>query len=192
MEAVRRAAKKVKGLALWVGAEVDVRADGSLDYPDDVLAQLDFVVASLHVGLSQDAEANTRRTLAAIRNPYVNLIAHPTGRLINRRDAAPLDVAAVAREAARTGTALEINANYLRLDLKDMHAREARACGALLCINCDAHDGASFDQMRFGVMTARRAGLRSSDVLNTRSAEEVADFVRRKRAAAAGASRRSS
>jgi DNA polymerase (family 10) len=182
---VRRAARKLKGFALLVGAEVDVHADGSLDYPDDVLAQLDFVVASLHVGLSHDPEANTRRTLAAIRNPYVNLVAHPTGRLINRRDAAPLDVAAVAREAARTGTALEINANYLRLDLKDTQAREARACGALLCINCDAHDGASFDQMRFGVMTARRAGLQRPDVLNTRSAEEVADFVRRKRAAAA-------
>lgn len=178
---VRQIARSMKGFTLWVGAEVDVHPDGSLDYPDELLAQLDFVVASLHVGFSPDAAVNTRRTLAAIRNPYVNLIAHPTGRLLNRRDAAPLDIEAIAREAARTGTALELNANYYRLDLKDTHLRQARDCGAVLCIDCDAHSTADFEQLRFGVQTARRAGLTTDDVLNCRAARDVADFVGKKR-----------
>jgi len=181
MEAVRKAARKAKDITVWVGAEVDVHADGSLDYPDDLLAELDFVVASVHFGLGRDIAHNTQRTLAAIRNPYVNLIAHPTGRLINRRDAMPLDIEALAREAARTGTALEINAHYYRLDLRDQHARLARDCGATLCLNCDAHAGEGFQHMLFGVLTARRGWVTRKDVLNTRTAKQVAAFVAAKR-----------
>jgi DNA polymerase (family 10) len=180
MAHVRDIAKRTRGLKVWVGAEVDIHADGSLDYPDDLLAQLDWVVASVHVGMSRDQDANTRRTLAAIRNPYVNVIGHPTGRLLGRRDAMPLDVEAVAREAARTGTALEINASVLRLDLRDQHARLARDAGALLCIDTDAHDPQQLEQMRYGVTSARRAWLRKGDVLNTRKAADVSAFVRAK------------
>jgi DNA polymerase (family 10) len=178
---VRRVAAEHPEITVWAGAEVDILAAGRLDYPDDVLAELDFVVASIHAGMGQDAAANTRRTLAAIRNPYVNAIGHPTGRLINSRDAMPLDMEAVCRAAAETGTALEINASFQRLDLKDQHARLAKESGALLVINTDAHAIDQFDQMRFGVVTARRAGLLRDDVLNTRSPEAVRAFVERKR-----------
>lgn len=179
--AVRALARRTRGITVWIGTEVDIHADGTLDYSDDLLAELDFVVASIHAGLGRDITANTQRMLAAIRNPYVNLIGHPTGRLINRREAMPLDVQTVAREAAATGTALEINASLYRLDLKDQHARLAREAGAVLCINCDAHDTDQLDQMVLGVLTARRAGLGKDDVLNTRSARQVRAFVQAKR-----------
>jgi len=181
IEAVRKVGSESRGMKVWVGAEVDILADGSLDYEDELLAQLDFVVASVHFGMGKDIEHNTQRTIAAIRSPYVNVIAHPTGRLINKRDAMPIDIEAIAKEAARTGTALEINASSYRLDLRDQHARVARDLGATLCINCDAHHREHFKQMRFGVQTARRAWLRKQDVLNTRGAAEVAEFVRAKR-----------
>jgi DNA polymerase (family X) len=181
---VRAVSDRMKGLTVWVGAEVDILSDATLDYPDTLLAELDFAVASVHFGMGTDIEANTRRTLAAIRSPYINCIGHPTGRLINERDAMPLDIEAVAKEAAKTGTALEINANQYRLDLKDQHARLARDLGAMIAINTDAHAIDQLDQMRFGVITARRAGLCKKDVLNTRAAKDVAAFVAAKRAGA--------
>lgn len=179
--AVRAAAERIKGLAVWVGTEVDIHTDGTLDYPDKLLAELDFVTASIHAGMGQDIAANTRRTLAAIANPYVNCIGHPTGRLINERDAMPLDIEAIAKAAAHTGTALEINAHYYRLDLKDQHARLARDLGARIVISTDAHSTDGLDQMRFGIITARRAWLRKGDVLNTRAAKDIAAFVAAKR-----------
>ncbi len=178
---VRGAAREIKGIKIWIGTEVDILADGSLDYADDVLAELDWVVASIHSGMGQDVEANTRRTLAAIENPYVNCIGHPSGRLINEREAMALDVETICHAAAETGTALEINANYYRLDLKDQHARLARDLGVTISINTDAHDTEQLDQMHFGVRTARRAGLRRADVLNTWTPKQIADFVARKR-----------
>jgi len=181
---VRAAAKEAAGITVWIGAEVDIHADGTLDYDDDLLAELDWVVASNHVHLGKDIELNTKRALAAIHNPFVNVLAHPTGRLINRRDAAPLDVDAIARAAAATGTALEINASTHRLDLKDQHARLARERGAKISINCDAHSIEQFDQMRFGVLTARRAGLTPADVVNAWPADLIRKFVADKRAAA--------
>jgi len=184
IQTVRKAARQARGLTVWVGAEVDILGDGSLDYDDALLAELDLVVASVHAGQGKDVEKNTARTLAAIRNPYVNIIAHPTGRLLNRRDAMPLDIEAVAKAAAQTGTALEINASTYRLDLRDQHARLARSLGAMICIDCDAHSTSQLGQMRFGVMTARRAGLKKTDVLNTYSAADVAKFVAKKRSAA--------
>ncbi len=179
---VRSAAQAIRGITVWIGTEVDIRADGTLDYPDQLLAQLDFVTASIHSGMGQDLEANTRRTLAAIRNPYVNCIGHPTGRLINEREAMPLDIEAIAKEAARTGTALEINANYYRLDLKDQHVRLARDLGAKIVLSTDAHSIDQLEMMRFGVITARRAWLCKGDVLNTRPAKEVLAFAAAKRA----------
>jgi DNA polymerase (family X) len=184
IDSVRKVAAKTRDITVWIGAEVDILADGALDYDDELLAQLDWVVASVHSGQNRDVDHNTRRTLAAIANPYVNVIAHPTGRLLGKRDAMPLDIETLAREAARTGTALEINASTFRLDLKDQHARLARDLGAMICINCDAHSVEQFDQMTFGVCTARRAWLRRGDVLNTRSAAEIRKFVQKKRDAA--------
>ena len=179
---VRRVAAQAKGMTVWIGAEVDILADGSLDYPDELLARLDFVTASVHSGMGQDLEANTRRTLAAMDNPYVHAIGHPTGRLLNKREAMALDMEAISRAAAKTGTALEINASTYRLDLKDQHARLARDLGAVLTINTDAHSMDQLDEMRFGVLTARRAGLRRGDVLNTRTAKQIVKFVQAKRA----------
>ena len=181
IDAIHKLNERTRGLTVWAGAEVDIMADGSLDYEDDLLAQLDWVVASNHYHLGRDGDKNTERALAALRNPHVNVLAHPTGRMINRRDAAPLDIGALCAEAARTGAALEINASGSRLDLKDTHARLAAQAGALLCINCDAHATDQLDKMRYGVITARRGWVRRQDVLNTRSAKQVEAFVRAKR-----------
>ncbi|QOJ15719.1 MAG: DNA polymerase/3'-5' exonuclease PolX [Planctomycetia bacterium] len=177
---VRRVARDFPKLTLLAGAEVDILSD-RLDYPDELLAQLDWVVASIHFGMGHDIEANTRRALLAIQSPYVNVLAHPTGRLINKREAMPLDIDAVSRAAARTGTALEINASAYRLDLRDVHARLARDNGATICIDTDAHAVEQLDQMRFGVLTARRAWLRRDDVLNTRPIEAIRAFVTARR-----------
>ncbi len=181
---VRSAARSFPAITVWVGAEVDILADGALDYPDDVLAQLDWVVASVHVGMTKDIEVNTQRVLTAMRNPYVNLLGHPSGRLLGRREAMPLDMSAVVRVAAETGTALEINASPNRIDLKDTHARLAQEAGAVLCIDTDAHRTVQFDLMRFGVLAARRAWLTKNDVLNTQSADAIRKFVERKRSGA--------
>lgn len=178
---IRRANENVKGITIWAGTEVDILLDGSLDYDDKLLAELDFVVASIHSGLGRDLKTNTERTLAAIRNPYVNLIGHPTGRMINVREAMALDMEAICKEAAKTGTALELNANYYRLDLKDQHARLARELGAVLCLATDAHATDQFDQMPYGVLTARRAGVRKGEVLNTWTARQIEAFVQAKR-----------
>lgn len=180
VENVRRVAAQFPDITVWCGAEVDILQD-RLDYPDELLARLDWVVASVHFGMGHDLEANMRRALLALRNRHVNLLAHPTGRMISKREGMPLDLDALTREAARTGTALEINASANRLDLKDVHARLAQQNGALLCIDTDAHSTGQLEQMSLGVITARRGWLRKEDVLNTRSAAEVREFVQRKR-----------
>ena len=178
---VRAADRKIKGIKIWAGTEVDILADGTLDYDDDLLAELDYVVASVHFGLGKDPKVNTERTIAAMRNPFVNQIGHPTGRMINARKPMDLDMAAICRVAAETGTALEINAGPYRLDLKDQHVRMARAAGATICICTDAHGTEKLDRIFFGVMTGRRGGLRKGEVLNTRPAKEIEAFVRNKR-----------
>ena len=183
IDEVREVDQQVGGIKIWVGSEVDILSDGSLDYEDELLERLDFVVASIHSGLGKDLKTNTDRTIAAIHSPYVNLVGHPTGRMINSRKPMTLDIEAICRAAAETGTALEINASTYRLDLKDQHARLARDLGVTIAICCDAHGPERFDQMRYGVMTARRAGLRKEQVLNTRTARQVEAFVRAKRKA---------
>ncbi|RME75192.1 MAG: DNA polymerase/3'-5' exonuclease PolX [Chloroflexi bacterium] len=158
---------RVPGIRLWQGAEVEVKADGSLDYPDDVLAGLDFVVASVHTGLRQDRETLTRRALAAIQNPHVKVLAHPTGRLLTDRPGGDFDMEAVFQAAARTGTLLEINASPYRLDLPDVLVRRAIAAGVKLIINCDAHGVEDFDNLQFGVATANRGWAAAEQVANT-------------------------
>lgn len=163
---------RVPGIRLWQGSEVEVRADGTLDFPDDVLAQLDYVVASVHTGLRQDRDTLTRRALGAIRNPYVKQLAHPTGRLLPRREGGDFDMDALMRAAAETGTFLEINAAPERLDLRDSHARRAIELGVKLIINCDAHHVEDFDHLHFGVVTACRGWASAENVVNTRPLDE--------------------
>ncbi len=160
-------------LRVLAGVEVEIRSDGSLDLPNDVLAGLDLVVAALHGGLRQDRERLTARVLTAIRNPHVDIIAHPSGRLIGEREAGDFDMEAVFSAAAETGTALEINAHPARLDLNDVHVRRAIELGVGLVINSDAHDVKGFDVLQFGVATARRGWATATDILNTRSLEDL-------------------
>jgi DNA polymerase (family 10) len=179
---VRKAATSF-GIRLLCSTEVDIRADGSLDFPDDVLAELDIVVASIHSGFSGDKEKQTHRLLRAIENPYVNIIGHPTGALIEQREGYAFDADVVFRSAAKTGTALEINANPARLDLSAAMARRAKELGCTIAIDNDAHSFEDFDNLRFGVGTARKAGLTKTDVLNARDVEGVLSFVAAKRKA---------
>jgi DNA polymerase (family 10) len=151
---------------------VDIRSDGTLDFPDRVLESLDVVVASIHSGFNQPMEKLTGRLIAAMRNPHVDIIAHPTGRIIGERDAYEVDMEAFLEAARQTGTALEINAYPLRLDLSDTYARAARAMGIPLVISTDTHLLEHFDHMAYGVSVARRGWLEKDDVLNTKSAAE--------------------
>lgn len=162
------------------GTEMEIRADGSLDYPDEVLAELDIVIASLHTGLSQPREQVTQRLLNAIHNPNVDIIGHPTGRLLPDRPGADLDMDAVIAAAAATGTILEINANPARLDLRDVHARQARDEGVKIAINTDAHRAEEFDLLHYGVATAQRGWLTSADVVNTWPINELLNYIARK------------
>jgi DNA polymerase (family 10) len=161
------------GFRLLAGTEVEIRTDGTLDFPDDVLAELDIVVASLHIGQRQPAEQVTARLLRAIRNPHVDIIGHPTGRLIGERAPANLDLEAVFRAAAETGTALEVNAYPKRLDLRDAHVQRAIELGAKLVISSDAHSADGFSVLALGVGTARRGWATAADVLNTLPVEEL-------------------
>lgn len=161
------------------GIEVDMLEKGGLDLPDAVLEQADWVVASLHYGQSQPRERITARIVEAIENPHVDVIGHPTGRLINRRPAYDVDIEAVIAAAARTGTFLEINANPWRLDLDDHHAAAARRAGVKLVISTDAHSIDGLDVMRCGILQARRAGLTAADVANTRTLAGLRKLMKR-------------
>lgn len=178
---IRRISEKLKGITLLAGSEVDILADGKLDYEDAVLAELDFVIASPHFSLRQDERKATDRLLRAIENRYVNVIGHPTGRLINRREGLPLDLPAVFRAAAQSGTALEINAGYPRLDLNDANSRFAIENGAMLSINTDAHSAGELPGIELGIGVARRAWAQKKDVLNCMSVAEMKRFVAKKR-----------
>ena len=179
--AVRGANERIDGIELLAGTECDILADGRLDYDDAALSDLDWVVASPHVALRQDGAKATGRLLRAIDNPYVNAIGHPTGRLIDARPGLPLDFGAVFAAAAASGTALEINASYRRLDLSAERARAAVAAGCTLTIDTDAHTTAGLARLHGGLVTARRGGVGKSDVLNCRALAEVRAFVARKR-----------
>src|SRR3954452_11087404 len=158
-----------RGLRLLAGSEVNIGLDGSLDYPEDLLAALDWVVASVHTSFSVGEAKMTERVLAAIENPHVDCIGHLTGRLIGRREPYGVDVEAVAEAAARTGTMIEINGNPNRRDLSDLHARLAAEAGVKIVLNTDAHGVDTLDNMAYAVATARRAWLTAADVANTRS-----------------------
>ena len=167
IDRVRKADEEHKDIKIFVGTEVDILKDGTLDYPDEILKELDIVVASIHTlfGLSRDDQ--TKRICDAMANPYVGIIGHLTGRMIGTRAAYELDVEKAIEAAAQTGTALEINASPVRLDLNDSHTQMAKEAGVGIVICTDAHSTAQLDLMRFGVKVARRAWLEAPDVLNT-------------------------
>jgi DNA polymerase (family 10) len=166
-----------EGFRLLHGCELEVRADATLDYPDELLARYDLVVASVHVARRQTRDQLTARTLAAIRNPNVDIIAHPAGRYIGGRDDLELDWDAVFAEAARTGTALELNGSDERLDLSDVRARRAAEFGCVFAIDSDAHRTEEFDNLRWGTAMARRAWLSPEQVVNTRSRESLLEWA---------------
>ena len=166
-----------EGFRLLHGCELEVRADATLDYPDELLARYDLVVASVHVSRRQTRDQLTARTLAAIRNPNVDVIAHPAGRYIGSRDDLDLDWDAVFSEAARTGTALELNGSDERLDLSDVRARRAAEFGCVFTIDSDAHRIEELDNLRWGTAMARRAWLTADRVMNTRSRADLLKWV---------------
>jgi len=178
---IHRVGERLKGIKLLAGCEVDILADGRLDFEDAVLAELDIVVASPHVALKQDAAKATDRILRAIENRYVQVIGHPTGRLINRREGLPLDIGKVVSAAAASGTALEINAGYPRLDLSDLHARAAIAAGCMLAIDTDSHSIEELPAITFGIDVARRAWVEPAQVINCMPFAQLRRFLDRKR-----------
>ena len=177
--AVREVAEKFKTeITVLAGSEVDILSDGGLDYPDELLAELDIVVASPHAALTQDSAKATKRLIRAIENPYVTIVGHPTGRLINRRDGLSPDMQAVFKAAQQRGIALEINASPYRLDLRDTHARTwVHDFDGKLSINTDAHSEPHLDNLRFGVLTARRAGATKQDVVNCMTRKQLAKWI---------------
>ncbi len=165
-------------ITILCGSEVDIRANGEMDYPDEILAQLDVVVASVHSAMGQDQATMTARMIKAMEHPSVTIIGHLTTRLLGQREPVEFDLEAVLQAARDTGTALEINASPERLDLKDTHAYRARELGVPLVINTDSHDHTHLDKRRFGVAVARRAWCRPEDILNTMSREGFLEFIR--------------
>jgi DNA polymerase (family 10) len=181
IQQIRKINEKLKGITILAGSEVDILANGALDFDDKLLAELDFVIASVHSGMGSPREKVTTRTLKAMDNQYVSCIGHPTGRLLGQREAMDIDMAVVITHAAQTHTALEVNANPWRLDLKDVHCRMAIEAGVKLVIGTDAHSAAGLGLMGFGVATAGRGWATKADVLNTLSAAKIKSWIRSKR-----------
>ncbi|HET9179507.1 MAG TPA: DNA polymerase/3'-5' exonuclease PolX [Terriglobia bacterium] len=176
---IQAARKKVRGIEIWAGAEVDIMGDGRLDYPDELLKQFDIVLASVHSRMTMPADEMTPRLLKALENPYVRILGHPTGRQILRRDPFQFDVEKVFAAAKKHGVILELNASPERLDLSDRHVKLAKERGMKVIISTDAHRPEHFKLMRYGVITARRGWLEKNDVLNTLPAGRFMDSLRK-------------
>ncbi len=181
VKAIRTLNEKSRDLTILAGVELDILADGRLDFDDAVLADLDYVTASIHSGMAGDREKLTTRTLKAMDSRYVNCISHPTGRLINEREAMDPDMEQIVRHAAQTHTAMEVNANPWRLDLKDTHCRMAVEAGAMLAIGTDAHSAAGLTLMPYGVDTAARGWATKKDLLNCMTVRQLRALVKKKR-----------
>jgi len=173
--------KKMKGINILMGSEVDIKTDGSLDYPDEVLKELDVVIASVHSGFKMDRETITKRIAKALENPYVHALGHPTGRLINEREPYDVDIDRLIETALKYDKALEVNSSYLRLDLKDLHVKKAVEAGVKIIISTDAHRPEGLLQMRYGVGTARRGWVQKKDVLNALEFGELNEWLRNKK-----------
>ena len=178
---VRALNARLRGFRVLAGCEVDIRADGSLDFSDEILAQLDLVQVSVHSRFKMSREDMTRRIVRAVQHPLVHILGHPTGRLIGERAPYEVDVEAVLQAAKLGGVAAEINASPSRLDLNDLHARRAKDLGIPITISTDAHAIPQLDYMRYGVAVARRAWLAPADVLNTRPAPALASWLKQRR-----------
>jgi len=178
---IREVNARLDGFTLLAGIECDIRTDGSMDLADDCLAQLDIVIASIHSGFNQGEAQMTERLLRAIACPWVDVLGHPTGRVLLKREPHRADMSRVIDAAVAAGVALEINSQIDRLDLDDLHARRAREAGAMLVIDSDAHSTAALGQTRWGVTVARRAWLTAGDVLNTRPVDALKQSLRRRR-----------
>ena len=179
IERVARANQQLDGITVLAGTETNVLPDGSVDYEDELLERLDWVVASVHTSFRMSEKEMTARVVAALENPHIDVLGHPTGRLIGRREGYAVDIDKVIAAAARTGSFLEINANPNRRDLDEVYAREAARAGVKLVIDSDAHSPETLANMRYGVATARRAWLTADDVANTREWEELKKLRKR-------------
>ncbi|MBN1997794.1 DNA polymerase/3'-5' exonuclease PolX [candidate division KSB1 bacterium] len=179
IEEIKKLNEQLERFTILAGCEVDILPDGSLDFDDSILAQLDFVVASIHLAFKTDP---TQRTLAAIHNRYVDVIGHPTGRLLSRREGFEIQMDAVIKAAAQTGTALEVNSYWDRLDLSDLNVKNAVNKDVKICINTDAHAREHLPMMALGVGTARRGWAGKKDVINTMTVEELKQWQKRNRA----------
>ena len=175
---IRAADQNIDGITIFAGIEVDILADGDLDLSDDVLAQMDIVIASVHSVFNQEPAKMTERLLKAIENPNTSLIGHPTGRIQLRRDAYPFDMHAVLTAAAEHKVAMELNSYPDRLDLNDVDLRQAKQCGVKIVINTDSHHTSHMEKIRYGVLQARRAWLTKDDVLNTLPAPKFAKAMK--------------
>jgi DNA polymerase (family 10) len=180
IEEVRELNATLGRFRLLAGSEVNIRTDGSLDYPDELLAELDWVIAAVHTSMRMDERRMTDRVVAAIEHPLVHAIAHPTGRIIGRRPPYDLDFERVFEAAARTGTMLEVSADPNRLDLSPDNARAAAQAGVTLVINTDAHSIPGLDFMRYGVTSARMAGLTADQVANTRNWQDLKRLLKKR------------
>jgi len=187
IDLVREADARIEAITLLAGSEVNILPDGSLDYDDELLGQLDWVVASVHTAFGLDADAMTARVIAAAQHPLVDAIGHLTGRLLERRQPYAIDVDAVFAACAQAGTLIEINSNPERRDLGEVHARAAAAAGVGILINSDAHWPERFDVLRYGVWTARRAWLGPEQIANTQPWGELRAALKRHRGGRRGA-----
>jgi DNA polymerase (family 10) len=179
-EEIKEAQRAVgDGIRLLHGSEVEIKLDGTLDFPDEVLGWLDVVVASIHSGLRQPGEEVTKRAFNALRNPNVDILGHPTGRIINQREPSAIDVSAVIREAARTGTALEINSAPDRLDLDDLYVKDAVEAGCALSVDTDAHHHENFDFVEYGVHIARRGWATADRIITTWELDKLEAWLER-------------
>src|SRR5256712_10801001 len=178
MEEIRSIGTKYADIRVLAGTEVDIRLDGTLDYSDELLEKLDFVVASVHSGFKQSRSELTARVVRAMQNPYVRVIGHPTGRLLGDRDPYEIDFEEVMKEAARTRTCLEVNSNFNRLDLNDVHCRKARDMGVHVIISTDSHNYDDLLTLPYGVATAQRGWIEKDRVLNAQPVEKMLSFKR--------------
>ena len=169
-----------KDFRVFAGIESDILPDGSLDYPDSILRQFDFIIGSVHSSFQLNREAMTRRLVTAINNPYLTMLGHPTGRLLLARDGYEVDLDEIIKASAATRTIIEINASPYRLDLDWRWCRQAKERGVLLAINPDAHSPEDLANVSYGIGVARKGWLEAGDVLNTRDMAEVAEIFKRK------------
>jgi DNA polymerase (family 10) len=180
-EEIDRLNAEMKAFRILKGIEADILADGRLDYDAEILDGFDYVVGSIHSRFSMDGDTMTRRVLAALDDPHLTILAHPTGRLLLTREPYPINIEAVLEKAAQVGVAMELNADPHRLDLDWRYCRRAKELGVTIEIGPDAHSTAALDNVHFGIGMARKAWLEAGEILNTRSAEDVLAFARKRR-----------